>query len=315
MTDTISMEDRDGWIWLDGALVPWRDARVHILSYTFQHGAGVFEGLRCYDGNGGAAIFRLHDHSRRLFESAHMLGMEIPFTVEQIEQAQCAVAEANGGGDCYLRPVVYFDGQTVGVSAQGNGVHLAIASWPWPSYMAPEAQSCGIRVQTSSFSRLHPGSVLLKAKVTGHYVNAMLAIGIAKRQGFDDALMLDANGLVAECTTSNVFILRDDVLITPPSTYVLEGVTRDTIQKLAEREGIATRIASFGRDEVYRADEAFVTGTAAEVVPMVELDGRKIGEGIPGPVTRKLMALYADAVRGKLAGAPPEWRSLLDEKR
>jgi branched-chain amino acid aminotransferase len=313
MTHGASMEDRDGWIWLDGELVPWREARVHILSYTFQHGAGVFEGVRSYRGNRGSAIFRLHDHTRRLFESAHMLGMEIPFTMEQIEQAQRTVAKANGDGECYLRPVVYFDGRNAGVSAQGNGVHVAIASWPWPAYMNPEAQSRGIRVHTSSFSRLHPGGVLLKAKVTGHYVNAMLAISIAKRLGFDDALMLDASGLVAECTTSNVFIVRDGVVITPPSTHVLEGITRDTVLCLVSQAGIPTLIAPIGRDEVYRAEEAFVTGTAAEVVPMVELDGRRIGSGMPGPIARKVISLYAAAVRGELSGAPSSWRNGLEE--
>ena len=295
----MSMQDRDGHIWWDGELIPWKDARLHVLSYTVQHGAGVFEGVRAYSGSQGTAIFRLQDHTERLFDSAKILQIPLPFTKERINQAHIDVIKGNALKQGYLRANVFYDGITVGISAEGNGVHTSVAAWEWNAYLGAEAQTRGIRVKTSSYGRLHINSALRKAKANGHYLNSMLAVHEAKSQGFNDALMLDTHGYVAECSTSNIFVIRRNVIATPERTTILEGITRDTLITLATDRGYCVEQRRITRDEIYCADEVFITGTAAEVTPVVELDNRAIGSGSRGPITETLQAAFFDAVRGK----------------
>jgi branched-chain amino acid aminotransferase len=302
----MSMENRDGYIWSDGQLIPWRDARLHMLSYTVQHGAGVFEGIRAYHGAHGTAVFRLSDHTERLFDSAKILQMPIPFSPEEMNQAHLATIKANVLEHCYIRTNVFYDGKMPGVSAVGNDVHVFIAAWSWDAYLGPEAQKKGIRVKTSSYSRLHINSALRKAKANGHYINSMLAIHEAKQAGFNDALLLDTQGYVAECSTSNVFVVRRGRIATPERTTILEGITRDTIMTLAAERGYEVEERKITRDEIYCADELFVTGTAAEITPVVELDYRRIGSGSRGPVTIRLQEAFFDAVHGK-DPKHPEW--------
>jgi branched-chain amino acid aminotransferase len=295
----MSMEDRDGHIWYDGNLIPWREARPHVLSYTFQHGAGVFEGVRAYGDANGAAVFRLQDHTDRLFDSAKILQMPLAFSKDQINQAHIAAIRANSLNQCYLRANVIYDGQVVGVSAEGNNVHVYVSAWEWNAYLGARAQKDGIRVKTSSFSRLHVNSALRKAKANGHYINSMLAIQEAKRQGYTDALMLDTQGFVAECSTSNIFAIRRGVISTPDRSTILEGITRDTVITLARERGIEVQERKLTRDDLYCADEVFVTGTAAEIVPVVELDDRTIGTRACGPITQLLQEAYANVVTGR----------------
>jgi branched-chain amino acid aminotransferase len=293
------MQDRDGYIWWDGELIAWRDARLHVLSYTLQHGAGVFEGVRAYSGSSGTAVFRLQDHTGRLFDSARILQIPLPFTPERINQAHIDTIKANGLQHGYIRANVFFDGTTVGISAAGNAVHVSVAAWEWNAYLGSEAPTRGIRVKTSSYARLHINSALHKAKANGHYLNSMLAVHEAKLQGFNDALMLDTYGYIAECSTSNIFLIRRNVIATPERTTILEGITRDTLITLATDRGYSVEQRRITRDEVYCADEVFITGTAAEVTPVVELDNRIIGSGSPGPVTQTLQAAFFNAVTGK----------------
>jgi branched-chain amino acid aminotransferase len=293
------MEDRDGLIWLDGKLVPWREARVHILSYTFQHGFGVFEGVRAYDGALGTAVFRLLDHTERLFESAKILGIKIPFTSAELNEAQLAVIKANGLTSCYLRPVVYYDGRVMGVSASTNQVHVAIAAWDWTDYLGSSAQEKGIRVKTSSFSRHHVNAAMVKAKANGHYVNSGMAVAEAKSLGFDEAMMLDVHGFVSECSTSNIFVVSKGRIATPDRTTILSGITRDTIMVVARERGLEVEERRITRDELYVADEMFVTGTAAEVTPVVQLDHALIGSGVPGPLTKTLQNDFHSTVTGR----------------
>jgi len=295
----MSMEDRDGYIWWDGELIPWRDARLHILSYTVQHGAGVFEGVRAYSGANGTAIFRLQDHTERLFDSAKILQMPLAFSQERINQAHVAAIKANGLTQCYIRTNVSYDGKVPGVSAVGNGVHVCVAAWEWNAYLGADTQTRGIRVKTSSFGRLHVNSALRKAKANGHYINSMLAVQEARQQGFNDALLLDTQGYVAECSTSNVFVIRRGVIATPERTAILEGITRDTIMTLASDRGFHVQERRITRDELYCADEVFITGTAAEITPVVELDNRIIGSGSRGPLTTELQTAFFAAVTGQ----------------
>lgn len=294
----MSMEDRDGVIWVDGRLIPWRDARLHVLSATVQHGVGVFEGVRAYAGPRGSNVFRLRDHTDRLFDSAKILQISIPYTKDQVNQAHIDAIRGNHLAQCYLRSNVWYDGKVTGVPAQGNGVHLTVAAWTWEAYLGPDAQSRGIRVKTSSFNRLHINSALRKAKANGHYINSMLAVHEAKHDGYNDGLMLDTQGFVAECSTSNLFVVRRGRIATPDRTAILEGITRDTIMTLAADRGLAVEERRITRDELYCADEIFVTGTAAEVTPVIELDRRAIGVGTRGPITEMLQAAYFDAVTG-----------------
>jgi branched-chain amino acid aminotransferase len=306
----MSMEDRDGEIWMDGSFVPWRSAKTHLLSYTFQHGAGVFEGLRCYDGERGAAIFRLADHVRRFQDSAKILGMAMPFDTAALADAHCEIIRRNGLAGAYIRPVCYYDGKVVGVSAVGNDVHVAIAAWTWDAYLGADAEDAGITVKTSSFARHHAASTLGKAKANGNYINSMLAVMEARRSGYRDALMLDPSGCVAECSTSNIFMVRHNRLATPDRSHILEGITRDTIMVLAADRDLAVEERRLTRDELYCADELFVTGTAAEITPVIALDDRAIGDGRPGEVTRCLQRAYADAVRGRDA-AHLDWLTFI----
>jgi branched-chain amino acid aminotransferase len=306
----MSLEDRDGHIWLDGALIPWRDARVHVLSSTFQHGAGVFEGTRAYATKMGTSVFRLQDHIERLLASAKILQIPLQINRDHLYHAHLDVIRANNLSQCYLRTNVYYDGKVPGVSAQGNAVHVSIAAWEWNAYLGSEAALRGVRVKTSSFARPHINSCMHKAKANGHYLNSMLAVHEAKQQGFDDALMLDTQGCVAECSTSNIFLVQKNNISTPDRSSILEGITRDTIMILAKERGFQIAERRITRDEVYCADEVFITGTAAEITPVVELDNRKIGAGSRGPVTERLQVAYSGAVTG--AAVPhTQWLTLL----
>jgi len=297
----MSMEDQDGFIWMDGDLIPWRSAKLHVLSHTLHHGTGIFEGVRAYDTPEGPAVFRLRDHTRRLFRSAHILQMKLPYDAECLNAAQCEVVRANKLHECYIRPIAFYGGEVMGVSAKGNSVHVAIAAWPWVGYLGAEAQRAGIRVKTSSYSRHHVNSLMIHAKASGHYMNSVLANHEAVQQGYHEALMLDTQGYAAEGSTENLFIIRDGVLFTPEAATVLEGITRDSIMALARDRGLVVIEKRIARDEIYCADEAFFTGTAAEVTPIRELDNRAIGIGKSGSITRALQEDYLATVRGRNA--------------
>lgn len=309
MTDNFA--DRDGWIWQNGELVPWREAKVHVLTHTLHYGVGVFEGVRAYDTPRGPCIFRLRDHTRRLFESAHILGLAIPFSRDEVNAAQREVFRANGLREGYLRPMVYLGSEAMGLRAKGLSVNLCIAAWPWPDYMDPDSRERGIKVRTSSYTRHHVNITMCKAKSNGNYINSILALHEALESGCDEALLLDNEGYVAEGSGENVFIVRDGVLHTPELTSCLNGITRDTILKLADEMGLTVRERRITRDEVYIADEAFFTGTAAEVLPIRELDGRRIGDGRRGPITERLQSVYFDQVRGR-RNSFPEWHDLVE---
>lgn len=306
----MSFADKDGVIWYDGELVPWRDAKTHVLTHTLHYGMGVFEGVRAYSTPEGPAIFRLQEHTDRLFRSAHILKMEIPHTKKEILEAQKEVVRANGLDEAYLRPMCFYGSEGMGLRAENLKVHTIVAAWEWPSYMSPEALEQGIKIRTSSYTRHHVNITMCKAKANGNYMNSMLALKEALDSGCEEALLLDNEGYVAEGSGENIFILKDDgILYTPELTSCLEGITRDTIIRFAREIGLEVREKRITRDEVYIAQEAFFTGTAAEVMPICEHDGRKIGAGKRGPVTEKLQSMYFDQVRGKRS-ANPEWLSL-----
>jgi branched-chain amino acid aminotransferase len=307
-----SFADRDGWIWFNGQMVPWRDARVHVLTHTLHYGLGVFEGVRAYATHRGATIFRLHEHTERLFESAHILRMTIPYTRAELDVAQCRVVRDNKLDECYLRPIAFLGSEAMGLRAEGLSVNVAIAAWPWPSYMAPEARERGIRVRTSSYTRHHVNITMCKAKASGNYINSLLALREALDSGCEEALLLDNEGYVAEGSGENVFVVRHGRIYTPELTSCLDGITRRTIFTLAEELGFPIAERRITRDEVYVADEAFFSGTAAEVLPIRELDGRAIGSGKRGPITEQLQTLYFDQVRGK-RNAHPEWHTPVTE--
>ncbi len=306
----MSMSDRDGLIWYDGKMVPWRDATTHVLTHTLHYGMGVFEGVRAYNTAKGTAIFRLQDHTDRLFRSAHILGMHIPFTREQVSQAQIEAVRQNKLESGYIRPMAFYGSEAMGISAKNLSVHLIVAAWPWGAYLGKEALEHGIRVKTSSFARHHVNITMCKAKANGNYMNSILAHQEAAQDGYDEALLLDVDGFVAEGSGENVFIVRHGKLYTPDLTSALEGITRDTIVQLADEIGLPLVEKRITRDEVYCADEAFFTGTAAEVTPIRELDGRAIGNGDRGPVTAKLQSMYFDCVTGK-ALRHGEWLTLV----
>ena len=303
-----SLADRDGWIWQDGELVAWRDANVHVLTYTLHYGVGVFEGVRAYDTPSGPSFFRLADHTERLFDSAHILQIDMPYSKQALLAAQREVFAANELREGYLRPVVYLGSEALGLRAVDLSIHAAIACWPWPSYMDPESAVRGIRVRTSSYTRHHVNITMCKAKGSGHYVNSVLALREAQDAGCEEALLLDNEGYVAEGSGENIFVVKNGVLHTPELTSCLPGITRDTIMVFAREQGLELVERRITRDEVYIADEAFFTGTAAEVVPIRELDGRAIGSGQRGPITEQLQALYFDQVRGRRE-AHPEWHT------
>jgi len=295
----MSLADRDGLIWLDGEMVPWREAKVHVLTHTLHYGLGVFEGVRAYKTpDRGTCIFRLKEHTDRLFRSAHILAMPMPYDKATLNQAQKDVVRENGLEEGYLRPMCFFGAEGMGLRADNLRTHTMVAAWEWPSYMDPEARDRGIKVRTSSYTRHHVNIAMCKAKANGNYINSMLALKEALDCGAEEALLLDNEGYVAEGSGENVFIVRDDRIYTPELTSCLEGITRDAVFTLAEELGYRIEEKRITRDEVYVADEAFFTGTAAEVVPIRELDGRAIGSGSRGPLTEKLQAMYFDTVRG-----------------
>ncbi len=296
----MSMSDRDGVIWRDGELIRWRDAQTHVLTHTLHYGAGVFEGVRAYDGKLGTAIFRLQDHTDRLFNSAKIIGMQIPFSKEEINQAQIDVVKNNEVPFGYLRPMCFYGSEGMGLRADDLKVHCIVAAWEWGAYMGTENLAQGIRVRTSSYTRHHVNSTMCKAKVNGHYVNSMLALQEAVRDGYDEALLLDPQGYVAEGSGENVFIVKEGMLYTPELTSALDGITRKTIISVAQDMNIPVVEKQITRDEVSIADEAFFTGTAAEVTPIREIDNRIIGAGSRGPITEKLQSAFFKIVHGEM---------------
>ncbi len=296
-----SMADRDGVIWYDGKLVDWRSATTHVLTHTLHYGMGVFEGVRAYKTDKGTAIFRLQEHTDRLFNSAHILGIKMPFDKKTIMEAQRAAVRENKLESAYIRPMAFYGAEAMGIAAKALSTHVICAAWSWGAYMGDEALTKGIRVKTSSFARHHVNITMCKAKANGNYMNSILAHQEAAQDGYDEALLLDVDGFVAEGSGENIFIVRHGKLYTPDLTSALEGITRDTIVQLAKEIGLEVIEKRITRDEVYVADEAFFTGTAAEVTPIRELDNRAIGSGTRGPITEKLQAMYFDVVKGKSA--------------
>jgi len=306
----MTMDDRDGVIWLDGQLVPWREAKVHVLTHTLHYGMGVFEGIRAYKTDQGTAIFRLQPHLDRLYRSAHILNMRIPFEKQELSDAIIAVVRDNNLETAYIRPMCFFGSEGMGLRADNLKVHVMAAAWWWGTYLGDENIHRGIRVKTSSYSRLHVNVSMCKAKANGHYINSMLALNEALSCGYDDAMLLDTEGYVAEGSAENIFVVRNGVLYTPELTSALDGITRHTIFVLAEEIGVPVKEKRITRDEVYIADEVFLTGTAAEVAPVREVDERQIGDGKRGPITERLQALYFDQVHGRRKEYP-EWLTLV----
>ncbi len=296
----MSFADRDGVIWFDGELIPWREAKVHVLTHTLHYGMGVFEGVRAYNTkNNGTCIFRLQEHTDRLFRSAHIMNMEMPWSKDQLNEAQKLVVRENNLEEAYLRPMAFYGSEGMGLRADNLKTHVIVAAWNWPSYMSPEAQEQGIKVRTSSYTRHHVNISMCKAKANGHYINSMLALKEALDCGCEEALLLDNEGYVAEGSGENIFLVRNGELYTPELTSCLDGITRNTIFQIAQEAGYKINEKRITRDEVYVADEAFFTGTAAEVLPIRELDGRLIGTGKRGPITEQLQSTYFSAVRGQ----------------
>ncbi|OZB57926.1 MAG: branched chain amino acid aminotransferase [Thiomonas sp. 13-66-29] len=295
-----SMSDRDGKIWMDGQLVEWRDAKIHVLTHTLHYGCGAFEGVRAYKTDKGTAIFRLREHTERLFNSAKILRMTIPFTLEQAMQAQIDVVRANGFDSCYIRPLTWIGDKKLGVSPRGNTIHLMIAAWPWGAYLGEEGLKKGIRVKTSSYTRHHVNITMCNAKAVSNYTNSILANLEVTNDGYDEALLLDPQGFVSEGAGENIFVIRDGILHTPDlSSGALNGITRKTVFSICEDLGLTVKEKRITRDEVYIADEAFFTGTAAEVTPIRELDGVSIGPGHRGPITERIQNAFFDIVGGR----------------
>lgn len=295
----MSMADRDGFIWFNGNLVDWRNAQTHVLTHTLHYGMGVFEGVRAYEAQHGTAIFRLHDHTKRLFNSAKITGMHLPFSQEQINQAHIEVVKANKLASCYFRPMAFYGSNKLGVAPDQDDVQVIVAAWPWGAYLGEEGMQRGIRVQISSFTRHHPNITMIKAKANGNYMNSIMANTEATRNGYDEAIMLDSNGFVAEGSGENIFIVSDGKLYTPALDAALDGITRRTVMAIAADMQLTVSEKHITRDEVYCADEAFFTGTAAEVTPIREVDGRVIGCGARGPLTTEIQQRYFEIVHGK----------------
>lgn len=287
-------------IWMDGKFLNWDDANVHILTHSLHYGMGVFEGIRCYKcDDGRSAIFRLKEHTDRLFESAHIMLMEIPFTRDAINKAALEILKVNDMKEGYIRPIVFLGDGSMGVLPKNNPVRVAIAAWPWGAYLGEEALKNGIRIKVSTYCRHHVNSMMTKAKVTGHYVNSILAKREAIADGYDEALLLDTEGYVSEGSGENIFIIKSNLLKTTPLTSNLKGITRDSVMQIARDKGFEVKEERFTRDELYIADEAFFTGTAAEITPIREADKRKIGEGKPGPVTKTIQETFFNIVKGR----------------
>ncbi|GAB3250381.1 branched-chain amino acid aminotransferase [Chitinimonas naiadis] len=297
----MSMADRDGFIWYNGKLVDWREANTHVLTHTLHYGLGVFEGVRAYETSKGPAIFRLDDHTERLFNSAKILGMKLPYTKAEINEAHKQVVRENKLKSCYFRPMAFYGSGKLGIAPPVDDVHVIVAAWPWGAYLGTDGLEKGIRVKTSSFTRHHVNVTMCKAKANGNYMNSILANTEAVRDGYEEALLLDVDGYVAEGSGENIFVIRKGKIYTPDLTSCLAGITRDTIFQLAAEAGYQVIEKRITRDELYIADEAFFTGTAAEVTPIRELDGRPIGEGTRGPITAQLQAAYFAAVKGESA--------------
>lgn len=301
MTSAIpSLSDRDGKIWMDGQMVDWRDAKIHVLTHTLHYGCGAFEGVRAYNTVNGTAVFRLEDHTKRLFNSAKILRMNVPFSQEEVNEAQKAVVRENKLESCYLRPLIWIGDEKLGVSPKGNRVHVMVAAWAWGAYLGEDGMSRGIRVKTSSYTRHHVNITMTQAKTVSNYTNSILANMEATDDGYDEALLLDNAGFVAEGSGENIFIVKDGVIYTPDlSAGALNGITRNTIFHIARDLGLDIVQKRITRDEVYISDEAFFTGTAAEVTPIRELDRVQIGAGSRGPITEKLQSAFFDVVNGK----------------
>ncbi|MFA5845298.1 MAG: branched-chain amino acid transaminase [Thermodesulfovibrionales bacterium] len=286
-------------IWMDGKFVDWDKANVHVMTHTLHYGLGVFEGIRCYETKSGPAIFRLREHVERLFKSAHIFLLDIPYSQKEIENAIISTVKTNKINECYIRPIVYIGYGAMGLYPKGNPINVAISAWPWGAYLGEEGLKKGIRVKVSSFIRNHVNSQMSRGKVCGYYINSQLAKREAITCGYDEALLLDTEGYVSEGSGENIFIVRKGKLKTTPLTSILEGITRDSIMEIARNEGIEIISEKFTRDELYIADEAFFTGTAAEITPIREVDGRTIGKGKPGEITKKVQSIFFDAVKGR----------------
>ena len=307
----MSYADRDGVIWMDGRMVPWREAKVHVLTHTLHYGVGAFEGIRAYKTPQGTALFRLDDHIQRLYNTAHILEMDIPYEFAVIRQACIDAIRENGLETGYVRPLVYYGSEGMGLHADNLSVHVSIAAWVWGAYLGAEALERGIRIKTSPYTRHLVNSIMCRAKACGNYINSIMALQEAARDGYDEALLLDNEGMVAEGSGENIFIVRKGIIYTPDITSALEGITRETVMSLAAEEGFQVIEKRITRDDVYIANEAFFTGTAAEVTPIRELDNRRIGQGSIGPVTRQLQQAYLDLVEGRRQG-PGEWLTIVD---
>lgn len=303
----MSMADRDGFIWYDGEMVPWREAKTHVLTHSLHYGLSVFEGLRAYETAQGTAIFRLREHTQRFLNSAHIYMMKIPYSLETLVEAQRDVVRANKLNTCYVRPIAFYGSEKMGVSPIGASVHVAIAAWPWGAYLGADGLEKGIRVRTSSFARHHVNVTMPRAKVSTAYANSILASVEATQDGYDEALLLDTDGFVAEGPGENLFMVKNGVVYEPEIASALTGITRDTVIVLARELGYEVCTRRLTRDDLYIADEAFFTGTAAEVTPICELDRRQIGSGRRGPVTAQIQARFFEVVNGRV----PEHREWL----
>ena len=308
----MSMSDRDGFIWLDGDLVPWREAKVHVLTHTLHYGMGAFEGVRAYKTDKGTGIFRLEDHTKRLINSTKILGMKIPYSQKEIEEAQKIVVEKNNLKSGYIRPMCFYGSEGMGLRADNLKEHLMVAAWEWGSYFSDDNLKNGIRIKTSSYTRHHVNATMCKAKANGNYINSMLALQEALNCGFDEALLLDVNGYVAEGSGENIFIVNGKTIFTPEVNSALDGITRRTVMQIAEDEGIEIKVKNITRDEIYISDEAFFTGTAAEVTPIIEIDDTKIHNGVPGKTTKALQNNYFNLIRGEY-DKHNEWLTHLSE--
>ena len=295
----MSMADRDGWIWMDGEFVAWRDAKIHVLTHTLHYGMGVFEGVRAYKTSTGTAIFRLKEHTERLLNSAKIFQMKVGFDAATLASVQREVVKRNGLESCYLRPIIWIGSEKLGIATRTNTIHAAVAAWPWGAYLGEEGLTKGIRVKTSSFSRHHVNVSLVRAKASGYYINSILANQEVTIHGYDEALLLDTEGYVSEGAGENVFIVKKGKIYTPDLASCLDGITRDSVITIARDLGLEVIEKRITRDEMYCADEAFFTGTAAEITPIRELDDRAIGSGTRGPITEKLQSIFFDAVSGR----------------